>query len=122
MIVTLKRRGCGCPGTGVITRCVESPCFYAYGFFCSCPHSSSPAVAAELPLGSENLPDLRRERRLDLHQPLVDAYLPSMVHLVGDVKIQIAELRHLLPVHSLHIFSERLFSEIPEGRFSRLHS
>src|SRR5262249_30468036 len=85
-------------------------------------NSSSPVVAARLPLGREKLPDLRRERRLDLHQPLVDAYLPSMVHLVGDVKVQEVELRHHLPVHSLHIFSERLFPELSEGLFSRLHS
>src|SRR5215510_2197964 len=85
-------------------------------------NSSSPAVAAKLPLGREKLPDLRRERGLDLHQPFIDAYLASMVHLVGDVKVQKVELRHLLPVHSLHLFAERLFSELPEGLFSRLHS
>jgi hypothetical protein len=50
-------------------------------------HLPNPLVAAELALGRKKLPDLRRGRRLDLQQPLVDGYLPSMVHLVGDVKI-----------------------------------
>jgi hypothetical protein len=71
-------------------------------------------------VGRKRLPDLRGGRRLDLQQPHVDGYLPSMVHLVSDVKIGTAPTSvRLRPPEIFHhssclrLFIVAIVSQVP---------